>query len=221
MAPWLQYTSWFYPVELIISIVILGIISLGIGSYLRLGAGSYVSAVDRERLQSEARFVIERLTREVRHAAPNSVSVEDGAAFSFYPVELAAFYFDQPSATASQIELLPRPGRARIVDRHRRWWQSADCQSRHCGRLCFSPPVRRRSQANGRQCGGVGGSGHLELHQPYCYPVLRPSGCTFTASRSLSALDGTSLLTRKAGGKRPWCSAISSAALRRRWPVPA
>ena len=97
----------FTLIELVIALVILSVISLGIGSYLRLGADSYVSTVDRERLQSEARFVIERLTREIRHAAPNSVSV-DGNCLSFYPAYLSAFYFDQPSTTASQIEVVPR-----------------------------------------------------------------------------------------------------------------
>ncbi|MCW8330428.1 prepilin-type N-terminal cleavage/methylation domain-containing protein [Photobacterium sp. SDRW27] len=97
----------FTLLELIIALVILAIISLGIGSYLRLGASGYVSTVDRERLQSEARFVIERLSREVRHAAPNSVRINDGC-LSFYPVYLSAFYFDQPSSTASEIEIVPR-----------------------------------------------------------------------------------------------------------------
>jgi MSHA biogenesis protein MshO len=99
----------FTLLELIIALVILAIISLGIGSFLRLGTDGYVSAVDRERLQSEARFVMERLTREVRHAAPNSVSVSaNGMCLSFYPVYLSAYYFEQPSITASQIELVPR-----------------------------------------------------------------------------------------------------------------
>ncbi|MGF1870622.1 prepilin-type N-terminal cleavage/methylation domain-containing protein [Photobacterium indicum] len=101
----------FTLLELIIALVILAIISLGIGSFLRLGTDGYISAVDRERLQSEARFVMERLTREVRHAAPNSVSVNVNAnetCLSFYPTYLTAYYFDQPSSTASQIEIVPR-----------------------------------------------------------------------------------------------------------------
>lgn len=99
----------FTLLELIIALVILAIISLGIGSFLRLGTDGYISAVDRERLQSEARFVMERLTREVRHAAPNSVSVNaNETCLSFYPAYLSAYYFDQPSSTASQIEIVPR-----------------------------------------------------------------------------------------------------------------
>ena len=97
----------FTLLELIIALVILAIISLGIGSFLRLGVDGYVSAVDRERLQSEARFVMERLTREIRHAAPNSVSANE-TCLSFYPAYLAAYYFDLPSSTASQIEIVPR-----------------------------------------------------------------------------------------------------------------
>lgn len=41
----------FTLIELLIALVILAIISLGIGSFLRFGADGYVSTVERERLQ--------------------------------------------------------------------------------------------------------------------------------------------------------------------------
>ncbi|WP_273857570.1 PilW family protein [Photobacterium sp. GSS17] len=97
----------FTLIELLIALVILAIISLGIGSFLRFGADGYVSTVERERLQSEARFVTERLSREIRHAAPNSVAVKDGC-LSFFPIYLSSFYLQQPTASSHSIGFIPR-----------------------------------------------------------------------------------------------------------------
>ncbi|MBV7262064.1 type II secretion system protein [Photobacterium sp. WH24] len=94
----------FTLIEMIMALVILAFISLGIGAYLQLGAGGYSDTIDRERLQSEARFVIERLTREIRHAAPNSVSFSSGC-LSFYPVYLTATYYSRLEPQESETEL--------------------------------------------------------------------------------------------------------------------
>ncbi|MDX1303798.1 PilW family protein [Photobacterium sp.] len=102
----------FTLIEMIMALVILGIISVGVGSFLQFGVDGYVSTVDRERLQSEARFVMERISREIRHAAPNSVFEEviDGhQCLSFYPVYLSAFYLDKPFGKDSSFTFVPFP----------------------------------------------------------------------------------------------------------------
>lgn len=98
----------FTLIEMIMALVILAFISLGIGAYLQLGARGYSDTIDRERLQSEARFVIERMTREIRHAAPNSVSFSNGC-LSFYPVVLTGAYLNEPDPIDPVLEVLVPP----------------------------------------------------------------------------------------------------------------
>ncbi|MCG2836544.1 type II secretion system GspH family protein [Photobacterium sp. WH77] len=114
----MRLSRGFTLIEMIMALVILAFISLGIGAYLQLGAGGYSDTIDRERLQSEARFVIERLTREIRHAAPNSVSFSSGC-LSFYPVLLTATYLNEPDpdpdhAKAPVLEVLVPPDSQQI-----------------------------------------------------------------------------------------------------------
>lgn len=104
----------FTLIEMIMALVILAFISLGIGAYLQLGARGYSDTIDRERLQSEARFVIERLTREIRHAAPNSVSFSSGC-LSFYPVLLTAAYLNEPDPVDLVLEVLVPPDSQQIA----------------------------------------------------------------------------------------------------------
>ncbi|HIF9397382.1 TPA: PulJ/GspJ family protein [Photobacterium damselae] len=87
----------FTLMEMVIAMVILAIIMVGIGSYIEAGVKGYSSTVDRERLQSEARFLLARMTKEIRHAAPNSLSVSDtlgSECLSFYPIVGSAAYYD-------------------------------------------------------------------------------------------------------------------------------
>ncbi|PSW09606.1 type IV prepilin, MshO [Photobacterium rosenbergii] len=97
----------FTLMEMVISLVILGIIALAIGSYLQLGAEGYVSTVSRDRVQSQARFTLEKMTREIRHAAPNSLATT-GSCISFYPIHLAGFTLGD--ARTTNVELVPTIG---------------------------------------------------------------------------------------------------------------
>ena len=63
----------FTLVELILVIIILGIVSIGTVQYLSLGAQIYAEATERDEAVAQSRFMLARLTRELRHAAPNSV----------------------------------------------------------------------------------------------------------------------------------------------------
>ncbi|OLQ80458.1 hypothetical protein BIT28_17165 [Photobacterium proteolyticum] len=99
----------FTLVEMVMALVILGIISLAIGSYLQLGTQGYVDTVNRDRAQSIARFALEKITREVRHAAPNSISTSNsGTCLSFYPVRYSGFYQGDPDSAA--MSLVPAIG---------------------------------------------------------------------------------------------------------------
>ncbi|MFT5635936.1 MAG: MSHA biogenesis protein MshO, partial [Cognaticolwellia sp.] len=90
----------FTLVELVTVIVILGVVATSITSFLRFGTKSYTDAADREALISTARFVIERLNREVRHALPNSIRTigADNQCLEFVPIDKSAIYLDIPVA---------------------------------------------------------------------------------------------------------------------------
>ncbi|AJR07376.1 prepilin-type cleavage/methylation domain-containing protein [Photobacterium gaetbulicola] len=111
----MKMSQGFSLMEMVIALVILGIISLAIGSYLQLGAEGYVSTVSRDRVQSQARFALEKMTREIRHAAPNSLVTSSqfsvaptGRCVSFYPIHLAGFTLGNTRTT--NVELVPTIG---------------------------------------------------------------------------------------------------------------
>ena len=67
----------FTLIELITVIVLLGILSVGISSFLNFGTQIFVDATNRDEIISTARFSVERLNRELRKALPNSVRATD------------------------------------------------------------------------------------------------------------------------------------------------
>ena len=83
----------FTLIEMILAIVISSIVLLGVANFTELGMRGYFGSVERFRLQTEARFVLEKLSREVRHAVPNlfPASVSSGSV-SFYPIVDSGFY---------------------------------------------------------------------------------------------------------------------------------
>ena len=95
-----RYQQGFTLVELVTVIVILGVLATSITSFLRFGTKSYTDAADREALISTARFVVERLNREVRHALPNSIRTigDNNQCLEFVPIDTSAIYLDIPVA---------------------------------------------------------------------------------------------------------------------------
>ncbi|EAR54533.1 putative type IV prepilin, MshO [Photobacterium sp. SKA34] len=92
--------------EMVIAIVVLSIIMIGIGSYIAIGVKGYTNTVDRERLQSQARFLVARMTKEIRHAAPNSLSYTSNC-LSFYPIIAPAVYYDSLQNNTNTIAITP------------------------------------------------------------------------------------------------------------------
>jgi MSHA biogenesis protein MshO len=88
-------TRGFTLIELVTVIVVLGIVSVGIAGFMRSGVQIYADATEREQLLGDSRFVIERLTRELRSAIPNSLRVAQDATracIEFVPAQWVAFY---------------------------------------------------------------------------------------------------------------------------------
>ncbi|GEM80952.1 PilW family protein [Vibrio superstes] len=83
----------FTLIEMILTIVVLAIIFLGIAGFVEFGAKGYNQTVDRQRLQNQARFAIEKMSREVQHAVPNSFDLSsNNKCLAFYPIDYAGFY---------------------------------------------------------------------------------------------------------------------------------
>lgn len=92
-------------VELVIVIVILGVIGVGLFSIYTTSIRQYIDASRRAEMTASARLALERISRELRNALPNSVRVNgDGNCVEFRPVLTAAVYAELPiSSPASSL----------------------------------------------------------------------------------------------------------------------
>ncbi len=108
----------FTLVELVLVIVLLGVMSLGISSFIKLSTQTYVNVSERDALMSSSRFVIERLSREIRNALPNSIRVKPGLSdpnyglqcIEFIPILATTNYIDlpvSPEPARNTIEVIP------------------------------------------------------------------------------------------------------------------
>ena len=90
----------FTLVELVVVIVVLGILSVGTVRFLRDAGDGYASSAQRAELGSNARLAIERLSRDLHTALPNSVRVS-GECIEYVPVVAAATYQAVPVAMSA------------------------------------------------------------------------------------------------------------------------
>jgi MSHA biogenesis protein MshO len=89
----------FTLVEMITVIVLLGILSIGISGFIKLGTQVYVDVSNRDELISSARYGVERLNRELRIALPNSARTISNIlqqCIEFYPTLTSVVYLDIP-----------------------------------------------------------------------------------------------------------------------------
>lgn len=86
-----MFSRGFTLVEMILTLLVSSILVLGIAGFVELGFIGYTDSIDRQRLHSQAKFVLEKMTREVRHAVPN-IFISDGNCISFYPIVHHGFY---------------------------------------------------------------------------------------------------------------------------------
>ncbi|REL28161.1 prepilin-type N-terminal cleavage/methylation domain-containing protein [Thalassotalea euphylliae] len=90
----------FTLIEMVMVIVLLGIVSVGIGSFIRLGSQAYAEVSARDELIASARFAVERLNRELRQALPNSIRTNftsvNVQCVEFMPIVASTIYQDVP-----------------------------------------------------------------------------------------------------------------------------
>lgn len=105
----------FTLMEMILVIIILGIMGAGISGFISLSTQSYLNATNRDELIGNARFVIERLSRELRNAVPNSIRVQSWAGgraqcLQFTPIVASTVYSDipvSPETPSKSLSVIP------------------------------------------------------------------------------------------------------------------
>lgn len=96
--------SGFTLIELVAVIVLVGILATASVQFISFGTQIYVEANDRQLTLSKSRFVIERMTREIRGAIPNSVRVSDNnRCIEFTPIKASGAYRDDSAAVVPPI----------------------------------------------------------------------------------------------------------------------
>ncbi|TMX30783.1 prepilin-type N-terminal cleavage/methylation domain-containing protein [Vibrio sp. Hep-1b-8] len=87
----------FTLIEMVITLIVGAILVLGIAGFVELGARGYSDTVERQRLQTQAKFILEKMSREIRHAVPNmlssnSVIAQSTSCISFFPILDSGYY---------------------------------------------------------------------------------------------------------------------------------
>jgi len=91
----------FTLIELVTVILILGIIIVGVSSFVIFGTRIFVESSAVDQVLSQSRFGIERMTRDIRNAVPNSMRVltaTDGSyqCLELLPISTSTSYLDAP-----------------------------------------------------------------------------------------------------------------------------
>jgi len=100
----------FTLIELIVAMMLLGILAVGVSSFIQFGSQIYSNATSRDQILSSARFAIERLNREVRASLPNSARITSNACLEFMPIQFSAIYVDipvSPDTASDEITIVP------------------------------------------------------------------------------------------------------------------
>lgn len=80
-------------IELVAVIVIIGILGVASTRFIVFGTEIYVESSERQRVLSQSRYFVERLTRELRASIPNSVRIDtSNACLQFVPIKASGAY---------------------------------------------------------------------------------------------------------------------------------
>ena len=98
-------TLGFTLVEMVTVILILGILVVGVSSFIIFGTRIFVESSSVDQVLSQSRFAVERMTRELRSALPNSVRLNSDSltyqCVEFVPIEASTTYLTMPIIPAA------------------------------------------------------------------------------------------------------------------------
>ena len=87
----------FTLVELVVTIVLIGILGTGAASFIGNTTKGMVDTAERSQVANIALLVSEQLSRHLRHALPNSVRISaDGACIEYIPIYAGTDYLSAP-----------------------------------------------------------------------------------------------------------------------------
>jgi MSHA biogenesis protein MshO len=104
----MRRATGFTLVELVTSLIILAIVSVGISGFIRSSMQIFNDVTEREQLLGDSQFAVERLTREIRNAIPNSVRLAGDASvhcLQYIPIDYSTFYLQLPQLPSSDTQL--------------------------------------------------------------------------------------------------------------------
>lgn len=113
-----RFQRGFTLLELVAVIVILGVLASATTQYIIFGTEVYVESTERQRVLGQSRFLVERLSRELRLAVPNSVRTGTNGAgtqscIEFVPIRTSGAY--RTDNTASLAPIAPNAA-SRTID---------------------------------------------------------------------------------------------------------
>lgn len=93
----------FTLVEMVTVIIVLGILVVGVSSFIIFGTRIFVESSSVDQVLSQSRFAVERMTRDLRNALPNSVRLLTNTTtgfqcIEFVPIEASTTYLSVPIA---------------------------------------------------------------------------------------------------------------------------
>lgn len=94
----------FTLVELVTVLVLLGILAVGVSSFLIFGTRIFVDSSAIDRIIGSSRYAMERMTRELRSSVPGSLRLSDNGTvqcLEFLPIEASGSYLDMPFESSS------------------------------------------------------------------------------------------------------------------------
>lgn len=115
----IKLSTGFTLIELISVIVVMAIVSLGVGNFISTGTRMYVDTAARDEILSKSRFAVERLNRDIRYALPNSLRVAayrpgidsdvGSHCLEYFPIEWSTFYIDVATGNEAPVDTITGP----------------------------------------------------------------------------------------------------------------
>lgn len=93
-------TKGFTLIELIVTLVVLSALMAGTAVYITNTTLAYNNISQRNQLATLGRLTVERVTREIRNALPNSIRIA-GNCIEYLPILGSSVYLDLPTDTAA------------------------------------------------------------------------------------------------------------------------